>query len=105
MAYTMTLADGSKLEGLGLNGNNWTSRRKITSEQLDGNLAEVHITGSGDAGELDETWHHCELVQLKKYGSEWWLILRERSPEELAAEKLRGDVDFIAMMTDVELDG
>ncbi len=44
-----------------------------------------------------------ELVQVKKYGDEWWFILREMSAAELKELKNRGDIDYIAMMTGVTL--
>lgn len=99
MAYTMTLSDGTKLEGLGLNGNNWISRKKLTEESFAGKLRHVEVTG-----DEDYVFEHAELVQVRKYGSAWWFVLRELGPEEILREKLRSDLDFVAMMTDIELE-
>ena len=44
-----------------------------------------------------------ELVQVKKYGDEYWFILRDLSQEELKELKNRGDIEYIAMMSGIEL--
>ena len=43
------------------------------------------------------------LVQIVKYDEEYWFILRTMTKRELQDLKNRADIDYIAMMTDVEL--
>ena len=42
--WTVTLADGTALDGLGLNGNNFISTRKLTDADFAGKLEHVTIT-------------------------------------------------------------
>ena len=42
--WTIELADGTTLEGLTLNGNNYVSKAKLTADDFDGNLSHVKIT-------------------------------------------------------------
>lgn len=88
-----------------MNGNNFISKTELTEDTFRGKLSKVTITGDAeaeDAGLIGEH-EHMELVQVQQYGAEWWFILREMSAAELQALKDRGDIDYIAMMTGVEL--
>ena len=89
--WTVTLADGTKLENLTLNNgaNTFHSETEITPEMFDGNLSEVHISASdGDmAGcAYPDTLHNAELVQIMQPtdtpDSQWAFILREIPEEE-----------------------
>lgn len=42
--YTMILSDGTKLENLYLNCNNWISSAKLTDKDFEGKLKKVSIT-------------------------------------------------------------
>ncbi len=55
-------------------------------------------------GEITEEHDNMELVQIQRHGSKYWFILREITAEEIAAIKLRSDVDYIAAMADIDLD-
>ena len=69
--YKITLADGTVIENLKLNGNNFVSDREITSEMFGGNLSKVTIND----GEKDTVLKNMELVQIAKYGEEYFFIL------------------------------
>lgn len=97
--YKITLADGTVIENLKLNGNNFVSDREITSEMFGGNLSKVTIND----GEKDTVLKNMELVQIAKYGEEYFFILRQLTDKELQDIKNRADIDYIAMMTDVEI--
>ena len=88
-----------------LNGNNFISKEEITPETFAGKLGLVLIEGDAKADEagLIGEHEHMELVQVKKYGEEYWFILRDMSASELQELKNRSDIDYIAMMTGVEL--
>ena len=47
---------------------------------------------------------HAVLVQCKKYGNEYWFVLRELSAEELMAAKTQANIEYIAMMADIDLE-
>ena len=103
--FTVKLADGTQLTGLELNGNNFISKTEVTEATFAGKLGHVVIEGDADddMGGLIGEHEHMELVQVEQYGSEWWFILRDMSAAELERLKTRGDIDYIAMMTGVEL--
>lgn len=114
--YKITLGDGTVLDELGLNGNNFISVKPVSEETFAGKLRNVKIEcTSGDLegedfggfGGLGGTHALMELVQItrttEELGGEWWFILRDVEPAELERVRLRGDVDYIAMMMGVEL--
>ena len=77
-----------------------------------GKLGKVTITGDADADEagLIGEHHNMELVQIAHYtqaihGVEdgWYFVLRDIPEAERKWLQLRGDTDYIAMMTGVEL--
>ena len=82
--WTVTLADGTALEGLGLNGNNFISTRKLTDADFAGKLEHVTITDGETTTELT----NVELVQCMQYGTKYWLVLREMTAEELEKRNL-----------------
>lgn len=97
--YTITLKDGTQIENLRMNGNNFISQEQINPEIFDGNLGEVTIND----GENDEVHENMELVQVTQMGDEYWFVLRDIPASEIANEKLRSDLDYLTMMTDVEI--
>lgn len=97
--YSITLADGTVLSNLKLNGNNYISTEEIKDEVFEDNLYSVTISD----GESEEAHTNMELIQLKKYGAEYWFILRDIPADELAKLKLQADIAYLAMMTGVKL--
>lgn len=97
--WTIELADGTTLEGLTLNGNNYVSKAKLTADDFDSNLSHVKITD----GETIQEMTGAQLVQCQQYGNEYCFILREPTPEETAAAKTQADIKYIAMMADIDL--
>lgn len=97
--YSITLADGTVLDNLRLNGNNYISDTPVEKEIFDNNCSVVVISD----GESHVTYENMECVQVTKMGEEYWFILRELSADELAAIKNRADLEYIAMMCDIDL--
>lgn len=97
--YKITLADGTELSDLRLNGNNFVSLDEISPAIFTDNLSPVTISD----GERDELHEHMELVQVTKMGTEYWVILRDLTRDELARIKTQADIEYLAMMTGVEL--
>ena len=93
--YTLTLADGTKLENLRLNGTNYVSGEKIDEHVFAGNLSTLTISD----GETETILRHAELIQQVYYPDAnppgWYLCFRELAPEERmraaweAAQKIR----------------
>lgn len=97
--YKITLANGTVIENLRLNGNNYISDKEITADMFLGNLSTVTIND----GKKDVVYENMDLVQIMKYDDEYWFILRTMTKRELQDLKNRADIDYIAMMTDVEI--
>ena len=82
--YTMTLSDGTKLENLELNGNNWISKTKITDKDFEGKLVKVFATD----GEYTYDFNNAVLVQIMELDNKYWFILREKTREEKIEESI-----------------
>ncbi len=98
--YTVTLADGTELAGLHLNGNNFVSDIPLTKEQFEFNCAPVTISN----GAITETHENMELNHLQVTDGKYYFVLLDISPEELWKQKVTADMQYISMMTEVELD-
>ena len=97
--YKITLADGSTIDNLKLNGNNFISEESIDPTIFKGNCSPVVIND----GFNDELHNHMELVQITEVNGEYWFVLRDISLEELKQIKIQSDIEYLAMMTGVEL--
>lgn len=98
--YTITLADGTSIENLRLNGNNFIARTMIDPTIFVGNCSPVVISD----GTNEEVHSDMELVQVTESDSgDYWFVLRDISEEELSKIKMQSDIEYVAMMTGVEL--
>ena len=97
--YSITLADGTILENLRLNGNNFISAEPIDKSIFENNCCPVTISD----GETSEIHDNMAFVQITKHSDEYWLVLRDLSNRELEDIKLRSDVEYLAMMTGIDL--
>ena len=105
--FTVTLADGTQLGGLELNGNNFFSKKEVTEETFRGKLSKVTITGDAEADEagLIGEHEHMELVQIAHYTQAthgmtdgYYFVLRDIPVEEQEKRQLRADVDYAIML-------
>lgn len=96
---TMTLADGTQLKNLTLNGTNYVSQTKLTEADFEGKLQTVTISD----GETEQVLNNCQLVQIAKVGSEYWFVLYEMTVDEYRQLKMMADIEYIAAMSDIEL--
>lgn len=97
--YKIVLENGTIIDNLKLNGNNFVTKEELSADTFIGNLSVVTIND----GENDMVYENMSLVQLVKYDDEYWFILRTMTQKELQDIKNRSDIDYIAMMTNVEL--
>lgn len=94
--YTVTLSDGSKLENLTLNGNNFISMTAIAEDQFDGKLKGVTITDSEGKEEKHEDMFLVQVTHPND--SEWWFILADKTESQIKQEQLE---QSIARLTDM----
>lgn len=98
--YSIKLADGTVIDNLGLNGNNFISTAEISASLFEDNLAPVEISD----GTTTETHESMELVQITNpVSGEYWFALRDFTDEELAQQQLRADLEYLAMMAGIDL--
>lgn len=97
--YKVTLADGTVIDNLSMNGNNFVSSEAIESSLFEDNLSPVVIYD----GENEETHTSMSLVHVTPMEDESWFALRDLTETELEAIKNRADIDYIALMCEVEL--
>lgn len=99
--YKVTLANGTEIENLRLNGNNFVSEGEIDEAVFENNCSPVIIyRGEDEEGEIHQA---MDLIHFTKMGDKYWFALRDLSDTELATIKARSDIDYIALMCDVEL--
>ena len=99
--YTITLSDDSTLTNLTLNGTNFVSSAYVDEDTFTDKLSYVVI--SGDDGSTEE-YTNLELVRCcLEYDGNYWFAFRQLSDEELTSMKIQSDLEYIAMMADIEL--
>jgi hypothetical protein len=77
--YTITLADGTPLENLRLNGNNYISETEVDPDIFTDNCSPLIISD----GENEETHEHSEFIQQMPFEGKFWLAFRDISKKEL----------------------
>ena len=108
--YTLKLNDGTEIKNLSLKGNVFISTSALSRSQFTGKLSPVEITGESGTGE-DEGGElmYCgvheamQLCYLRNEGGVWKAALSDIPAEEYKYAKIRGDIDYLAMMGDIEL--
>lgn len=97
--YRITLSDGVVLDDLTMNGNNFISEEAVDASIFDGTCSPVVIND----GTSEEIHEHMDLVQVKDVDGKSWFVLRDIPQKELEQVKLKSDIEYLAMMCDVEL--
>ena len=104
--YKVTLSNGHIITGLRVNGNTFISSGEVTPEIFAGGLGRVVVSCDGEeTGDfpVSGVYEHCRLDLCRKVGNEYWFVFAEMSREELERLQTQGNIDYIAMMTGVEL--
>lgn len=82
--YKITLHDGTVLDNLELNGNNYISDEVVEDSVFAGNLETVTITD----GETTETHTDMKLMSNRVDGGKSWFVLGVKSEQEKKDEAL-----------------
>lgn len=100
ITYSIDLGNGTVLNGLTLNGNNYVSQEEISEEIFDG-MGNVIITGSdGSTYEMEKV----ELVYIQRFSDGYYFVLHELSESEIKEAATDAQVLFTALMTDTLLE-
>ena len=98
--YKITLHDGTELDELELNGNNFISEKVIDDSVFSGNLDTVTISN----GETTETYTDMKLLSNRVDGGKSWFVLGEKTEQEKAMERLVSALSVNAeSITDAQL--
>lgn len=118
--YTLILSDGTEIKNLTLNGTNFVSEEPIDTSIFKNNLSTLTIISEteykeeyeNEDGEVEKTlrieptihtMHNAEFIQQQKGPDGWYICFRELSRQELFERAVLGKLDYIAMMSDVDL--
>lgn len=100
MSYNIKLADGTELKNVELNGNNFiTAESGFGSVLTPANLTSVEISD----GNISESHENMILTNLWEASDGWHFIIREMTENEKLRLELEAKLEYLAMMTDVEL--
>ena len=98
--YKITLHDGTVLDDLELNGNNFISKKVLDDSVFSGNLDTVTISN----GETTETYTDMKLLSNRVDNGKSWFVLVEKTTQEKAMERLVSALSVNAeSITDVQL--
>ena len=103
-SWKITLADGTQLKNLGLNGNNFISETKITEKDFKEKLSKVIFEGKVEEKNFKQEYNNMELVQIAHYEDGYYFVLREIPQEELDKLKMQSDIEYLAMMSDIDME-
>lgn len=103
-SWKITLSDGTQLKNLGLNGNNFVSEKEITEDNFKGKLSKVTIEGIENGQEVVKEYERMELVQIVHYEDGYHFVLRELSQDELFKIQTQANLEYLAMMSDIDLE-
>ena len=95
--YKLILADGTEIENLGLNGNNYISKTEITESVFEDNLSTVTIEHPGDEPMI---LTDAVLDQLVLYEDGWYFVLSEKTEAQKLNDQLQALKDQNAMLED-----
>ena len=106
--YAIELGNGKRLNGLTMNGSMFVSPEEVTMEDFtDAALAEVTIIELPEEGDPIRTKIENAKCDTVLHWPEGYLFnIREMTADEKTAramEKMASTVDYIAMMTDVDI--
>ncbi len=99
--YTITLANGNTFENLQCNGMYFISSSEITEDQATGKISPVMFEHGSDQFTVDYM-SFAEI--LHPADNEWWVKLETIQPDEVKRLTTAAKMDYLSMMTGVDLD-
>lgn len=82
--YKITLADGTELKNLEMNGNNYIAEGVLEDSVFEGKLATVTITD----GKTTETYTDMRLMSNRVEDGRSWFVLGEKTVQQKAMERM-----------------
>lgn len=103
-SFKITLSDGTKFENLKLSGNYYITEKEITEKDFKGKLLKVTIEETENGNTIKNEYEYMELIQILHYEDGYYFALRQLSQDELDKIKMQGNIEYLAMMTNVDLE-
>lgn len=97
----MTLTDGTVIDNLTLNGNNFVSQVEVSEDIFSDNVSEVTI----EDGERTYTLNNCVVEYVRQYPDGWYIFLRELTPDEIRTNNNEAQIFYTAVVTDTLMEG
>jgi len=92
--YKIILADGTIIDNLELNGNNYISSQIIGDSVFENNLDEITVFD----GENTQTQKDIKLINNVVVDGKSWFILTAKTQEEKEKEELTGVIDDLVSL-------
>lgn len=92
--YKIILSDGTTLENLELNGNNFIAQEEIDSSVFEGKLSEITFTD----GKHTETMQDAILCSNRVVDGRSWLVFAEKTEEMKLREKIQELYEALDLM-------
>lgn len=89
--YTIILQDGTTLENLELNGNNFISAEILNDSVFADNLGTVTVSD----GETADTYTDMKLLANRVFGEKSWFVLSEKTEQEKKEEARDSKIEQI----------
>ena len=86
--YTVVLQDGTALENLTLNGNNFISDTLIDDSVFVDNLDTVTINN----GETTQMYENMKLIANQVFEGKSWFIIEQKTPQDIEKERLEKEL-------------
>jgi hypothetical protein len=93
--YKITLSDGSQIENLELNGNNFIAKKELSNAVFEGKLSTVRILDLET--QTEEVHEDMVLISNRVNDGKSWFILGEKSEREKKEEAIS------STFTDIEM--
>lgn len=97
-------ADGVKFaENLTVNGNNYVSNSKVDTKSLP---STFKLEVKDNEGKVTEVIDNARLLQQVQYteGEDYYLAFSEVSKQKLLNDKFQSNIEYLAMMANVDID-
>lgn len=105
--YTLVI-EGShedfELTNLAMNGTNYVSEEQVDTSAWP---PTFRLTATDEDGNITETIEHAKLIQQETYSwdpGKFYLAFTAVSAQEIANAQLQSEIEYLAMMADIDLD-
>ena len=108
MSYSITLKNGKKLSGLNISGTCFVSSAAVSEEFFDGFGGRFTLSYSGEAEKFCAPYPEGEVVNVNlgrifQLEGKYYFYFEQMSSEQVALMQLQADIEYVAMMSEVEL--